>query len=192
MLDFMYGQTVGWSEHSWYATTWQAALTAGFRVPSCSRTNTELSELYLFLACTTPSIAYAQERSQSQSQRAQITKSTACNLLVFRLPSHLIIYAHPWTERNIEEVLLSPKSHNIHFIRVASTGVIGLLPSPTYSDYVRERICWHDLSVSYKVSFLIPSVLHRWGYTSTRLLHLPRIPSYSSWSTTYLPQGYGG
>jgi len=54
MLDFMYGQTVGWSEHSWYATAWQAVLTADFRVPSCSRTNTELSDLYLFLTCTIP------------------------------------------------------------------------------------------------------------------------------------------
>ena len=44
----------GLVEQSWYATAWQAALTAGFRVPSCSRTNTELSDLYLFLTCTIP------------------------------------------------------------------------------------------------------------------------------------------
>jgi hypothetical protein len=142
-------------DYSWYATAWQAALTAGFRVPSCSRTNTELSELYLFLACTTPSIAYAQERSQWQSQRAQITKCNACNLLVFRLPSHLIIYAHPWAERNIEKVLLSPTSNNNHFVRVASqaTSAIGLLSSPNCSDYVGERIYWRNLSVSCRVSF---------------------------------------
>jgi hypothetical protein len=40
-------------DSSWYATVWQAALTAGFRVPACSRTNTD-SVLYLFLACTRP------------------------------------------------------------------------------------------------------------------------------------------
>ena len=40
-------------EHSCYATAWQAVLTAGFRVPACSRTNTD-SVLYLFLACTRP------------------------------------------------------------------------------------------------------------------------------------------
>jgi hypothetical protein len=38
----------------------------------------------------------------------------------------------------------------------------------------------------------ISSLLHRWGYTSTRLFHLPRIASYSLRSTTYLSQGYGG
>ena len=53
-LDFMYGQALGWS----YVNTpgkaaWQAALTTGFRVPACSRTNTD-SVLYLFLACTRP------------------------------------------------------------------------------------------------------------------------------------------
>ncbi len=40
-------------EHSWYAAAWEAVLTSGFRVPSCSRTNTD-SVLYLFLACTRP------------------------------------------------------------------------------------------------------------------------------------------
>jgi hypothetical protein len=38
----------------------------------------------------TEDIAYAQERSQSQSQCAKIPKSNVCNLLVFRLPSHLL------------------------------------------------------------------------------------------------------
>jgi hypothetical protein len=73
--------------NSWYATAWQAALIAGFGVPVCSRTNTD-SVLYLFLACTRPpdstrnkyteDIAYAQERSQSQSQNA-------CNQLMITI-----------------------------------------------------------------------------------------------------------
>jgi len=37
-----------------YATAWQAALTGGLEEPICQRTNTNLSALYLFLACTRP------------------------------------------------------------------------------------------------------------------------------------------
>ena len=37
-----------------YTTAWQAALTGGLVEPICQRTNTNLSALYLFLACTRP------------------------------------------------------------------------------------------------------------------------------------------
>ncbi len=37
-----------------YATAWQAVLTGGQEEPICQRTNTNLSALYLFLACTIP------------------------------------------------------------------------------------------------------------------------------------------
>ena len=40
--------------YSPYATAWQAALTGGLEEPICQRTNTNLSALYLFLACTRP------------------------------------------------------------------------------------------------------------------------------------------
>ncbi len=39
----------------------------------------------------TEDIAYAQERSQSESQHAQITKSNTCNILVFR---HTLLFMH--------------------------------------------------------------------------------------------------
>ena len=44
-------------EHSWYVVAWQVALTAGFRVSACSRTNTD-SVLYLFLTYTRPPDIY--------------------------------------------------------------------------------------------------------------------------------------
>ncbi len=44
-------------EHSWYSTAWQVALTTGFRVSTCSRTNTD-SVLYLFVTCTRPPDIY--------------------------------------------------------------------------------------------------------------------------------------
>jgi hypothetical protein len=37
-----------------YATVWQAVLTGVLEEPICKRTNTNFSELYLFLACTRP------------------------------------------------------------------------------------------------------------------------------------------
>ena len=40
--------------YSPYATAWQAALTGGLEEPICQRTNTNLSALYLFLACKRP------------------------------------------------------------------------------------------------------------------------------------------
>jgi hypothetical protein len=37
-----------------YAKAWQAVLTGDLEEPICQRTNTNLSELYLFLTCTRP------------------------------------------------------------------------------------------------------------------------------------------
>jgi hypothetical protein len=58
-------------DSSWYATDWQSVLTTGFRVPSCSRTNTELSELYLFLTCTMApeDITYTTENTHNHYHR---------------------------------------------------------------------------------------------------------------------------
>jgi hypothetical protein len=75
-----------------------------------------------------------------------------CNQLVISSPLNLIIYSHPWAECIIEEVCLSPTLNNNNFVRVTSTGVIGL-SSSKYRDYDWEPICWRDLSVSYRVSF---------------------------------------
>ena len=178
------------SKHSWYATDWQAVLTVGFRVSTCSRTNTD-SVLYLFLTCTRPPDStrnkytedIAQERSQSQSQNV-------CNELVISSPLHLIIYGHPWAEHNIEEVCLSSTSNINHFVRVTCTGVIGL-SSSKYSDYCSRThlLVWFILLVQSEFWFLryFPVT---WGCTSTRLLHLPRTASSSSRSTIYISQGH--
>jgi hypothetical protein len=40
--------------YSPYTTTWEAALTGDLEEVICQRTNTYLSEMYLFLACTRP------------------------------------------------------------------------------------------------------------------------------------------
>jgi hypothetical protein len=58
---------------------------------------------------------------------------------------------------------------------------------------IRECIYWHDCfpSRTEQVSFL-SYFTDSWGYTSTWLSHRPRIVISSSWSTTYLSQGYHG
>ena len=56
-----------------------------------------------------------------------------------------------------------------------------------------QCIYWHDCfpSRTEQVSFL-SYFTDSWGYTSTWLSHRPRIVISSSWSTTYLSQGYHG
>jgi hypothetical protein len=59
-------------DYSWYATVWQAALTAGNGVPACSRTNTD-SVLYLFLACTRPSDFDTDRTAEDEKTSAGLT-----------------------------------------------------------------------------------------------------------------------
>ena len=83
--------------YSPYVTEWQT-LTGGLEESICKRTNTNLSAMYLFLACTRPpdsdlnrnkyteDIADAQERLQSQSQNP-------CNQLVIASSMYFLLHS---------------------------------------------------------------------------------------------------
>ena len=99
-------------------------------------------------------------------------------------------------DHNFEEVLISPTSNNNHFVQVASTGTIGL------SSLITElhRLCSRSLLQTWFIRLVqsefrfLRYFTDTWGYTSTRLLQLPRtqVASFSSRTTTYFSQGYRG
>jgi len=92
-----------------------------------------------------------------------------------------------WAEWNIEDVI--PSSTLNHFVRSTSTGAIS--PKPNFRVYVQEYIYWRESSISCRGEFrFLRYFTDVWKYTSSRLLHLPRISSSSSWSRTYLSQGF--
>jgi hypothetical protein len=126
-------------KHSWYTTTCQVALTVGFRVPTCSRTNTD-SALYLFLTCTRPP-----DFDTDRVTKTRITWQLQSNEEILFRP-HLRIVSFRAFEQD-----LSRTSNNNYFVRRVSTGVIDISP-PNYNSYVRECVC-RDLSVSCRASF---------------------------------------
>jgi hypothetical protein len=93
-----------WVGRTWLvlvSAEWESALTTVFRVPVCSRTNTD-SVLYLFLTCTRPPDSDADH-----------------NQLVIASQLHLtFIGIKFWAECNIEDVI--PSSSLNHFVRSTS------------------------------------------------------------------------
>ncbi len=193
--------------YSSYVTVWQTTLTGGLEESISKRTNTNLRALYLFLAWMRPpdpdlnrnkyteDITDTQEHFQSKSQNV-------CNQLVITSSMYLTFSAQLWEECNIEDVILSSTLN--HFVRRTSTGAISpnsstgamcLSWTPNFNVYVQEHIYWLDSDICRLVQIELRFLRYftdAWEYTSTRLLHLPRISSSSSRSTTYLSQGYGG
>jgi hypothetical protein len=143
-------------EHSWYETVWQVVLTVGFSVPTCSRTNTDLSVFRKPMRKIYWCLVHRRTRAQHWGSLT-IDKIEPQSFLSG------LLYWCDWSIIIIKKLRLCSRSHPM-------TWFIHLVQS----------------------QFLIPSLLHRWGYTSTRLLHRPRITSSSIRSTTCLFQGYGG
>ncbi len=78
-------------------------------------------------------------------------EETICERTNTNLSVLYLYYICTRTLTNIEEVTLS-LTLNL-FVRIVSTGEIGLLSSPNYIDYVREDIYWRDFDVSFRESF---------------------------------------
>ncbi len=131
-------------DSSRHPTVWQAALTAGFRVPSCSRTNTD-SVLYLFLTCT------ASEDDEKTDTTEDEKTSTGLTTTVYfrRTWQRSMWFNGKIVSCRAFEQDLSPTSNNGHYVRSASTGAIGI-SSPNYNTYVQEHIYWRDSAVSCK------------------------------------------
>jgi hypothetical protein len=145
---------------------------------------------YCFFACARPPDSNKIRSHYGQSQN-KYTQSTGVSFTV----SHYH-FTQPLSDHNCEEVLISPTSNNNHFVQFTFTGTIGL------SSLITElhRLCLRSLLLTWFIRLVqsefrfLRYFTDEWGYTSTRLLQLPRtqVASFSSRTTTYFSQGYRG
>ena len=124
-----------WVGRTWLvlvSVEWETALTAVFRVPVCSRTNTD-SVLYLFLTCTRPPDSDADRNQLVIASQLHLTfigiKFWALRSATLRMSYH----RHHW--------IISFGVHLMtRFLPSSSTGVMGLSSTPNYNAYVQEHM----------------------------------------------------
>ncbi len=144
---------------------------------------------YCFLACVRP------PDSNNTITSWAITKQIHTIYWCFGHRLTLLFYT-TFSRSQLWGSLISPTSNNNHFVQVASTGTIGL------SSLITElhRLCSRSLLLTWFIRLVqsefrfLRYFTDTWGYTSTRLLQLPRtqVVSFSSRTTTYFSQGYRG
>jgi hypothetical protein len=165
----------------------QAALMVGLKVITCVRTanmGTHFCEWYCFLACTRPPDCRC-TRTLAIKITEWVQPTCDCFIIVSYLCRTALSRVQHWGCHTIV---------NIESFRFGTH----LLVQWVYHEHRLQRLCSraHLLArfrgLVQSEFRLLRCFTDAWKYTSTRILHLPRISISSSRSRTYLPQGYGG